>query len=306
MRVLMIFIDGLGMGEDDAATNPVAAADLPTFRRLLGEKALLKAGGRTLGEDAILVPTKTDLGIPGLPQSATGQTTILTGVNGSQALGRHLSAYPTKTLKEIIAKKSIFKQLTDIGLSATSANAYSKEYFELASAAKGKWRYTASTLSVMAAGLPFHMLEDIERGKAVFMDITNKLLLTRPGVPSEIRVIPPQVAGERLAHLGDEHDFTFYEYFLTDIYGHKRDWEGALEALHNIDGLLEGVLRKVDLKETLVLITSDHGNVEDLGIKPHTNNDVPTILVGRGKEEMSARIHSLEDITPALVSFLST
>ena len=62
----------------------------------------------------------------------------------------------------------------------------------------------------------------------------------------------------------------------------------------------------MDLKETLVLITSDHGNVEDLGIKPHTNNDVPTILVGRGKEEMSARIHSLEDITPALVSFLST
>ena len=301
----MIFIDGLGIGEDDADINPVAAADMPTIRRILGKKALLKGSGQVEGKEAILVPTKTDLGVPGLPQSATGQTTILTGVNGSKALGRHLAAYPTKTLKDIIEKCSIFKQLTERGLKATFANAYSKSYFEMGATPSSKKRYTASTLSVMAAGLPFYMLEDVAQGKAVFMDITNRLLLTRPNIPPGITIISPQLAGERIAHLASENDFTFYEYFLTDIYGHKKNWKAALEALHDIDGLLEGLLRKVDLKETLVLITSDHGNLEDLGIKPHTNNDVPTILVGKGKEEMSSRIHSLEDITPAIVSLLS-
>jgi bisphosphoglycerate-independent phosphoglycerate mutase (AlkP superfamily) len=118
-------------------------------------------------------------------------------------------------------------------------------------------------------------------------------------------VITPQLAGERLAHLAGKHHFTFYEYFLTDAYGHSKDWEGALEALGNIDGLLDGALRGVSLQETLVMITSDHGNVEDLSVKTHTLNDVPTILIGAGREEMSQRINTLEDITPAIVGFLS-
>jgi len=157
----------------------------------------------------------------------------------------------------------------------------------------------------MAAGIPFRMMEDLKRGEAVFMDITNRLLLTRPDAPPGVTVIPPQLAGERLAHLSGKHHFTFYEYFLTDTYGHSRDWEGALEALSNIDGLLDGVLRGVNLQETLVMITSDHGNVEDLSTKTHTLNNVPTILIGMGREEMGRRINSLQDITPAIVGFLS-
>ena len=70
------------------------------------------------------------MGVQGIPQSATGQTSIFTGVNAQAVLGHHLTAFPNETLVKIIQERSLLKTLTEKGISATSANLYTREFFE--------------------------------------------------------------------------------------------------------------------------------------------------------------------------------
>jgi hypothetical protein len=58
------------------------------------------------------------LGVPGLPQSATGQTSILTGVNAPAEMGRHISGFPGPTLRRILFEHSVLKRIRERGLSA--------------------------------------------------------------------------------------------------------------------------------------------------------------------------------------------
>jgi len=60
-------------------------------------------------------------------------------------------------------------------------------------------------------------------------------------------------------------------------------------------------LIRVDLSKNLVILTSDHGNLEDLSVKTHTRNPVPTLLWGLGAADAASRIRNLCDIPdPAL------
>ncbi len=97
-RVLFFFVDGLGLGADDPATNPVARARTPAFERLLGGRRLC-GPERVQTDAATMVPADATLGMPGLPQSATGQTALLTGINAAAEIGRHLTAYPNLHLR---------------------------------------------------------------------------------------------------------------------------------------------------------------------------------------------------------------
>jgi 2,3-bisphosphoglycerate-independent phosphoglycerate mutase len=85
MGVLLLFVDGLGLGRPDPETNPLVRARLGRLRLVHGAPASDPA--------ATLVSTDACLGVPGLPQSATGQTSILAGLNAPAAVGRHINGY---------------------------------------------------------------------------------------------------------------------------------------------------------------------------------------------------------------------
>ena len=84
-----------------------------------------------------------------------------------------------------------------------------------------------------------------------------------------------------------------------------QDLQAARNVLSNLARLIRGVLARIDLSRTSVILTSDHGNVEDLSSRNHTLNSVPTIVWGANKERMALRIHDLADITPAIVETLT-
>jgi len=65
-----------------------------------------------------------------------------------------------------------------------------------------------------------------------------------------------------------------YEHFLTDLAGHTQDMEHAALVLENLEALLDGLLSHLDLFRHLVVLASDHGNIEDLSTKQHTLNCV--------------------------------
>ena len=63
-------------------------------------------------------------------------------------------------------------------------------------------------------------------------------------------------------------------------------------------------LKRLDPNTTFIL-TSDHGNIEDLSVRNHTLNDIPTIIWGREKSQTAEKIKDLTDITPAIIGLLS-
>jgi len=124
MSVLMIFVDRIGIGTNDADVNPFARFQTPFFLCLAGQNTV------SIPYDGTFTSTDASLSVKGLPQSATGQTALLTGINAAKILGRHLSGFPSKTLREILLQESIFLKLQKIGKVGTFANAFTPEYFQ--------------------------------------------------------------------------------------------------------------------------------------------------------------------------------
>ena len=293
MSVVLFFIDGLGIGSR-GISNPfdglADSAPLAVFKN--------EAPSMLDGLHGVLVPTDACLGVEGRPQSASGQTTILTGVNAPALLGYHKQGFPNKALLEIIREHSLFLKLKNAGVAPiTFANAYSKRFFE----ERPRW-VSATTAAVEAAGLPFRTIEDLRAGRAVFQDFTNRMLIER-GV--DVPFSTAEEAAEVLALIANESRFTLYEYFITDKIGHAQDMESARSVLQNLALLIRELLAHLDLTRTTVILTSDHGNIEDLSSRNHTLNEVPTIVWGANRDGIASRIKSLADITPAIVESLT-
>jgi 2,3-bisphosphoglycerate-independent phosphoglycerate mutase len=289
---LLFFIDGLGIGTR-GPFNPLDnlddAAPLAVFQNEVPTPFL----------DGIVVPTDPCLGVEGRPQSASGQTTILTGVNAPAQLGYHKQGFPNKPLIEIINAESIFRQLRDAGVGPiTFANAYTERFF----IERPRW-ISATTAAVEAAGMTFRTVSDLKSGSAVFMDFTNRVLIER-GV--EVSERTEEEAAEVLARIAAENRFTLYEYFITDKVGHEQDMPKAKQVLTSLARFIRELLIRLDLERTTVILTSDHGNIEDLSTRNHTLHAVPTIIWGAQRERIAARIQTLADITPAIVALLTS
>ena len=120
--VILVSIDGLGVGVKDPTVNPLAAFRpriLNVYEKELGP---FPQSGRCLATDA-------QLGVEGLPQSATGQTTLVTGLNAPSLVGaRHLPGFPSPTLRRLIERHSIFNRLKAAGFKVTFANSFTPEF----------------------------------------------------------------------------------------------------------------------------------------------------------------------------------
>lgn len=296
MRVLFIFFDGWGLGANDPRVNPFLSTSLPILRELCGGKIPTNDNGRFHSARATLVPTDATLGVPGLPQSATGQTTIFTGVNAPRILGEHLGPYPNAALRDLLARDNLFQCLVAANRRVAFANAYPPIFFERL--ARNKARRSATAHAVHAAKVRYRDLEDLRNGRAVSVFVTNALWREHG---ADVPLITARDAGKNLARLANENDLTVFEYFLTDAAGHKADPGFTTRVLEEVDQLLGGVLAEI-AHDALVLTTSDHGNVEDSSAKRHTRNPVPTILIGAHQARIAPHIHALTDITPALVN----
>src|SRR5262245_30091655 len=211
--VLLFFIDGLGIGTR-GPHNPLdkldSSAPLAVFQNEEPEMFL----------DGVVVPTDPCLGVPGRPQSASGQTTILTGVNAPAQIGYHKQGFPNQALRDIIQTHSIFRQLREAGVAPiTFAHAYGRQFF----IERPRW-VSATPAAVEAAGLSFRTIDDVKAGAAVFMDFTNRFLIVRgEDVPERTE----EDAATVLASIAAQNRFTLYEYFITDKVGHAQDMSMA-------------------------------------------------------------------------------
>jgi hypothetical protein len=294
-RTILVFIDGLGWGQPDPDTNPQYAYGGRIFRLPEGDGNLrpLPFAGWARPLDAIL-------GVAGVPQSATGQTTLLAGVNAQKMLGKHLTGFPNEVLRKVLLERSVLKSLSELGLKARFLNAYRPRFWELSR--ERQLTLSATTVANLAADLPFFTLDDIRAGRSIYQEFTNTELRERG---FDLATITPAQAGQILAQAARKLDFTLYEYFQSDKAGHSGDMDRACRELVRLDAFLTALLEELapDLRgQTLLLVTSDHGNLEDANTRRHTLNPVPLLGWGDGAKEFLAGVSGLDEVAGAIVA----
>ena len=283
----MIFLDGLGVGEDNPERNPLA--NYSDIWPVEGQPPS-RTGLRCASIDACL-------GVNGLPQSASGQTALLTGVNAPRLFGRHLQGFPSRRLVEILKRKSIFLRLKNCGLQVTFANAYRHpEDIEPSS------RLSVTSHALKVCGEPFRSVKQIPLGEALYHDFTNQSLREKG---YDLPLLTPQQAGKLLVKIALDYDFTLYEHFLTDVLAHRGDINAATRHIGQLSVFIRTVLDEIDPVIMTVIITSDHGNCEDMGVKTHTRNRVPLLWTGSCDVAAGTVPKDIAGITPWVMRLLN-
>jgi 2,3-bisphosphoglycerate-independent phosphoglycerate mutase len=292
---LMIFIDGVGIGKEDAVNNPFFRYGFKTFRELFG--GIPSEENHTLIKDGrYLFPVDACLGIPGLPQSGTGQASIFCGINAAEYVGKHFGPYPYSTLIPVIKEKNIFIELINRDKKVTFVNAYPSVFFDYIRS--GKTRLSVTSLSCRLSGMRLNNATDVRRGNALTAEITNERWNKKLGY--DLKIIRPETAARRLIRIAGRNDFTLYEYFLTDHIGHGRYEESTEATLQTLDRFLYTVISALPNNMDL-FICSDHGNVEDLSIKSHTINPALAISAGKNANQFYKKVKDLAGIKQVIL-----
>jgi 2,3-bisphosphoglycerate-independent phosphoglycerate mutase len=300
-HVLLVFLDGIGLGDDDPAVNPFAAAHTPTLDALAGGRRWMRGTPRTDTGRALFIPTDPRLGLPGRPQSATGQATILTGRNVPAEIGEHYGPRPNAAVRAILNEDNLFKHIVNAGGTAALLDAYPPRFHELL--ARGKRLPSSIQQAVLAAGLRLLTEDDVYAGTAMSSDWTGEGWRDYLGY-ADIPVYSRAEAGALLARLAMQRDFSFFSHWFTDEVGHRGPFERGVAVLELFDGVMAGLLNAWDDDAGLIVITSDHGNMEDLSTRHHTENDVPTVVIGGARHVFADGLHDLTGIAPGVLRVL--
>jgi 2,3-bisphosphoglycerate-independent phosphoglycerate mutase len=141
----------------------------------------------------------------------------------------------------------------------------------------------------------------------------HRLLVPSPDVPTydlqpELRVKKLSTELDR-AIRGGEYDVIICNVANPDMVGHTGNMEAAIEAVEAVDQCLGVVLQAVRDKKGELLVTADHGNIEQMrdshsgqNHTAHTSNPVPLVYYGRMAEALDGG--SLRDIAPTMLYLL--
>ena len=292
-HILFIFVDGLAIGVNDPQINPCCFSP-HFFRHFLDEKF-----PKQLDEHSFVLALDACLDTPGLPQSATGQTALFTGVNAAQLIQRHLNGFPNQTLRDVIREHSILKWFADRGYAAAFLNTFRPPFFDYDPYDIIKFLSVTSVTNLFAA-LPFFGINDLINERSVYQDITGQSLRD---MNFDVPIHTPKKAGEIIGKQSQNYNFSLFEYFQTDKAGHAQDMQRARQVLATLEQFLMSVCQHVDLEKTLIIVTSDHGNVEDLSFRGHTRHPVLTLVIGASAENLATKLFSILDIYPTITSF---
>jgi len=303
MKVLFLFLDGIGLGENNPEINPFAQADMPYLESLLDGKRLIKSTAPFESELISLLSIDPNLGVKGLPQSATGQAVLLTGINIPAELNYHYGPKPNPEVAQYLDGKTIFSKTVQAGKKTALLNAYPPRYFD--GIDSGKRLYSSIPLALTNAGLPLFTDKDYYEGRALSADFTGEGWREFLGFP-EAPVFDPHTAGVKLGELAGQYDFSFFEYWASDYAGHKQDMASAVKQLETFDNALKGLLGAWQNEDGLILLTSDHGNMEDLSTRKHTAAHLPLLLfVSRKSRGGFAEVTDLTGVAPTISTLLA-
>jgi 2,3-bisphosphoglycerate-independent phosphoglycerate mutase len=335
-RILLLFVDGVGLGDDDAAANPFLTAALPVLTALTGGRPLTRSSAPLHADVASVMGMDALLGVDGTPQSGTGQATLFTGVNAAAMHGRHFGPWVPARLQRLVREESLLVEARNAGYRVAFANAYPEEVVAPSPAAvppaaprgagpgnaAGEGRSAGQPISraerrrrrapsflragpplaAAGAGVLNRHAAALARGEAVASEILNdgwREILGRSDLP----VIDAATAGRNLAVITGAHDLTLFAHYATDYAGHRREMGAAVAALERLDAFLGGVVQHLP-EDALLFMVSDHGNLEDIRVG-HTHNPALALVAGKGHTLVARRLRALVDVAPTVLDMLA-
>jgi len=279
LAVIFIFIDGVGIG-NEGKENPFLTDTYESFQILSGEN-FFKNGKGVRSSNQLYKAIDANLEVEGLPQSGTGQTTLFSGKNASKVIGKHFGPFPHSGIKHLLKEQSVFRLAKEAGKKPYFMNAYPPIFFEHANRRN---RWSCTTLMTKSAEMHLNSTDDILAEKALTAEIVQNAW--REKLDINIPKITATDAAKRLLNVVPDHDLVLYEYYLTDKAGHNKSIDDARRVLQPLDEFLLHIIKHKRSEDVLV-ITSDHGNLEDLSVKTHTRNEVPLFVMGEGIEHFN-------------------
>lgn len=305
-RLIFLFVDGCGVGRRDS--------DNPFFRA--GCRFLpFWSGGMRLGDGTPLAAIDACLGIPGAPQSASGQTALFCGATAGEIGGRHRNGYPDLPLRRLVRERNLLSRLCRQGVAARYLNAYpaherlftsrhvrieadGRLWFSGRFPERFKRMVSVTSCMLLASGQRPFSAADIRAGRALYQDYGNRSLIAQ-GL--RLPEFTPVQAAAVLRGASRRFPFVLYEYFQTDVYAHRRGPEECAALVRDLDDLLGALLAGLDPGRDTLVLTSDHGNLEDLSLRGHTRNPVPFLAWGRHGARLRRSVRSISDVAPAIL-----
>jgi hypothetical protein len=154
------------------------------------------------------------------------------------------------------------------------------------------------------AGVALRTWADVRRGEGLTSSMSHELEARFDVSLFDQEPLPSRTAEEAaaiLVRLAAEHDFTFYKYQIPDLVSHTGRIELARDVFAVVERFVEAVLSRIDTTATTVIITSDHGHLEQLGTsRGHPKSKVPTWYFGPGADEIASRLSRPEGIFAVL------
>ena len=234
----MIFLDGIGLGAADPLTNPFAVANTPTLHSLAAGKRWLAHTGRQQGERSLFLPTDPRLGVPGRPQSGTGQATIFTGKNVPDLIGKHYGPKPDKVTRDLLARDNLFCQVVARGKSAALLEAYPPGWHRAVES--GRRLRSSYQQAAHEAGVPIFGQEALQSGDALSVDWTGEQWPAPSGYP-QLPLRSAHEAGVLLVTLARRYDFSLFAHWPSDVIGHRGTLAEGVALLERFDEVMAGL-----------------------------------------------------------------
>lgn len=140
MSVIFIFIDGVGLGEA-GSKNPFSENRYESFE-ILTDGFFNTDSKPVIEKDRLFKPIDANLGVEGLPQSGTGQTTLFTGRNAAREIGKHFGPFPHSGIKPFLKRESIFHAVKEAEKKPYFMNAYPPSFLNTPKAKSVELYYT--------------------------------------------------------------------------------------------------------------------------------------------------------------------
>jgi len=121
----------------------------------------------------------------------------------------------------------------------------------------------------------------------------------------------PGITDELISGLTSKRfDFVIVNYANPDMVGHTGVWDGAVRAAEVVDGCLDRIVSTILEGQGALLITGDHGNIEEMRDEAgepqtkHTTSPVPLVLVGSGWGSARLSDGILADVAPTICDLM--
>ena len=105
-------------------------------------------------------------------------------------------------------------------------------------------------------------------------------------------------------------DFVIVNFANPDMVGHTGVWDAAVRAAEVVDGCLDRIVAAILEAGGALLITGDHGNIEEMRDEAgepqtkHTTSPVPLVLVGKRFENARLADGILADVAPTICDLM--